>query len=62
MPLRPRLIASLALLVSARVSISAQQPIAAPTPPVRGDSLYFQFVGPTDGGRVAAIAAPLSAG
>ena len=33
-----------------------QTPIQAQAAVPRGDSLYFQFVGPTDGGRVAAIA------
>jgi len=65
MSLRPRLIASVALLASvgaaSGVPLSAQQPTAAPTaaptpPPVRADSLWFQFIGPTDGGRVSAIA------
>ena len=60
MSLRPRLIASVALLASvgaaSGVPLSAQQPTAAPTAPVRADSLWFQFIGPTDGGRVSAIA------
>ncbi|MBM4194264.1 MAG: glycosyl hydrolase, partial [Gemmatimonadetes bacterium] len=29
---------------------------AAQAPVIRGDSLWFQFIGPTDGGRVSAIA------
>jgi photosystem II stability/assembly factor-like uncharacterized protein len=29
---------------------------AQPPQPARGDSLWFQFVGPTDGGRISAIA------
>ena len=54
-----RLFSAAAALALTAGGIAAQQPAAAapqPPQPPRGDSLYFQFIGPTDGGRVAAIA------
>jgi photosystem II stability/assembly factor-like uncharacterized protein len=56
---RLAVIAGLAGLVFAAAPVAAQgrqggQGAAAQ--PVRGDSLWFQFIGPTDGGRIASIA------
>lgn len=48
------------LFGSSAVPVLAQPPQppqgAGPTSPVHGDSLWFQYVGPSDGGRIAAIA------
>src|SRR5947207_2414025 len=57
MSLHPRLFAASAAVVLGlcAASVAAQQPAAQGPPAPRGDFLWFQFIGPTDGGRISAI-------